>query len=55
MTTLCAWCLSEQGLDMGSGSHGICERHAAKVLQQQRDRKLARAAKQNDKQVKVAA
>lgn len=44
---LCAWCLSEQGLDMGNGSHGICARHAVWVLQQHRERnahrRLARA------------
>ena len=31
--TECAWCLSEQGLDFGNGSHGICARHANQVLQ----------------------
>jgi hypothetical protein len=35
---LCAWCLSEQGLDMGDGSHGICSRHAVWILQQHRER-----------------
>jgi hypothetical protein len=24
----CAWCLSEQGMPMRNGSHGICARHA---------------------------
>jgi hypothetical protein len=45
---LCAWCLSEQGLDMGNGSHGICTRHAVWILQQHRERNahrhLARAS-----------
>jgi hypothetical protein len=30
--TECAWCLSEQGLEFGNGSHGICARHATQVL-----------------------
>jgi hypothetical protein len=34
----CAWCLSEQGLEMGNGSHGICIQHANELLQQQKDR-----------------
>lgn len=32
----CAWCLSEQGLSMGDGSHGICQKHADKMLLDQR-------------------
>jgi hypothetical protein len=24
----CAWCLSEQGIPAGEGSHGICKKHA---------------------------
>lgn len=35
----CAWCLSEQGLEPGNGSHGICEQHAAFLLQQWRERR----------------
>lgn len=50
----CAWCLAEQGIEMGNGSHGICTRHAAEVVRQHRERKSARA-KQNNKQGKVAA
>ena len=34
----CAWCLSEQGLEMGDGSHGICIQHASEFLQQHRER-----------------
>ena len=34
----CAWCLSEQDLEMGDGSHGICIRHASGLLQQHRER-----------------
>src|SRR5689334_4835757 len=30
----CAWCLTEQGLELGNGSHGICKQHAACLLQQ---------------------
>ena len=32
----CAWCLSEQGRELGSGSHGICVQHAAVLLEQRR-------------------
>ncbi len=33
---LCAWCLSEQGIPAGEGSHGICRKHADWLLLQQR-------------------
>ncbi len=33
---LCAWCLSEQGIPAGEGSHGICKKHANWLLLQQR-------------------
>ncbi len=33
---LCAWCLSEQGIPAGEGSHGICKKHANWLLQQRR-------------------
>ena len=33
---LCAWCLSEQGLSAGEGSHGICDKHANWLLLQHR-------------------
>jgi hypothetical protein len=33
---LCAWCLSEQGIPAGEGSHGICKQHASNLLLQQR-------------------
>jgi hypothetical protein len=32
----CAWCLSEQNIPAGEGSHGICRRHANQLLLQQR-------------------
>jgi hypothetical protein len=32
----CAWCLSEQGVAAGEGSHGICKKHANRLLLQQR-------------------
>ena len=35
----CAWCLSEQGLEPGNGSHGICVQHATFLLQQWRELK----------------
>ena len=33
---LCAWCLSEQGIPSGEGSHGICQNHANRLLLQHR-------------------
>jgi hypothetical protein len=39
----CAWCLAEQGLAPGEGSHGICEAHANEFLVQW---KLRRKRKQ---------
>ena len=33
---LCAWCLSEQGIPAGEGSHGICKTHANWLLLQHR-------------------
>jgi hypothetical protein len=35
---LCAWCLSEQGIEAGKGSHGICTQHADQLLKQWRER-----------------
>ena len=35
-TPVCAWCLSEQNLPAGEGSHGICKMHANRLLLQQR-------------------
>jgi hypothetical protein len=32
----CAWCLFEQKLPAGEGSHGICREHANQILLQQR-------------------
>jgi len=29
----CAWCLAEQNIPAGNGSHGICPRHEAVFLQ----------------------
>lgn len=31
---LCAWCLEEQGVPLGEGSHSICKKHKASMLQQ---------------------
>ena len=33
---LCAWCLSEQGLPAGEGSHDICTKHANGMVLQSR-------------------
>jgi hypothetical protein len=41
---LCAWCLSEQGIPAGEGSHGICKKHANRLLLQQRKLHSRRAA-----------
>ncbi len=30
----CAWCLSEQGIPAGEGSHGICTMHSNRMLQE---------------------
>jgi hypothetical protein len=38
----CAWCLREQDLELGSGSHGICPKHADAVLQQYREHRMRR-------------
>jgi hypothetical protein len=38
----CAWCLDEQGLPLGNGSHGICSPHAIKVLKDWQDSKVQR-------------
>jgi len=40
VTTLCAWCLAEQGLAPDpADSHGICAAHSALVWQAYRERK----------------
>lgn len=39
--TACAWCLAEQGLELGNGSHGICARHEAGILQQYQQHRAA--------------
>jgi hypothetical protein len=36
LPTRCAWCLSEQGIPAGEGSHGICKKHANRLLLQRR-------------------
>jgi hypothetical protein len=41
---LCAWCLSEQGIPAGEGSHGICRKHADWLLLQQRKLRSRRIA-----------
>ena len=39
---LCAWCLSEQGVAAGEGSHGICKKHADSFLVQWREHRSHR-------------
>jgi hypothetical protein len=34
----CAWCLQEQGLPLGSGSHGICPFHRDQLMQDRRSK-----------------
>jgi hypothetical protein len=34
----CAWCLQEQGLPLGSGSHGICQFHRNQLIQDHRSK-----------------
>jgi len=41
---LCAWCLSEQGIPAGEGSHGICQKHANWLLLQRRNLRSRHAA-----------
>jgi hypothetical protein len=41
-TTDCAWCLQEQGLPMGEGSHGICGMHARQAMEQYKAEKQKR-------------
>jgi hypothetical protein len=43
---LCAWCLSEQGMAAGDGSHGICTEHADWLMKQWRERRSARRRQQ---------
>lgn len=40
---LCAWCLSEQGLAAGEGSHGICRKHADSFLIQWKELRSRRS------------
>ena len=42
MDPQCAWCLSEQGQDMGNGSHGICIPHAEQQYEKYRASKVVR-------------
>ena len=44
----CAWCLAEQGIPAGEGSHGICTLHKTQVLVQHRAIRAARQAKRGD-------
>jgi hypothetical protein len=38
----CAWCMEEQGVDLGDGSHGICQPHANQITYQYHTRKFER-------------
>lgn len=38
----CAWCLCEQGIELGNGSHGICPEHAEMILREYRERRMRR-------------
>ena len=41
---VCAWCLSEQGIPAGEGSHGICKMHARGLVLQLRKLRSSRIA-----------
>lgn len=45
VTPLCAWCLAEQGIPAGEGSHGICKRHADAFLNQWKGKRNGRSAR----------
>jgi len=30
--TDCAWCMTEEGIPLGDGSHGICDEHAEQLV-----------------------
>jgi hypothetical protein len=38
----CAWCLADQGIAAGEGSHGICKKHANSFLIQWREHRNRR-------------
>jgi hypothetical protein len=50
-TNSCAWCLKEQGVPTGEGSHGICAFHHAHMLLQAARRRAARAAQRQGRSV----
>jgi len=55
---LCAWCLSEQGIPAGEGSHGICRKHANWLLLQQKmrhSRRMVAASRPTSKYVVVGS
>lgn len=37
----CAWCMVEEGEELGEGSHGICHRHAEEEYQQYKARRAS--------------
>jgi len=50
-TNPCAWCLKEQGIPAGEGSHGICAFHNAQMLLQAARRRAVRAAQRQRRSV----
>lgn len=44
-TPLCAWCLAEQGVPAGEGSHGICKKHADAILLQWKGKRNGRSTR----------
>lgn len=38
----CAWCMKEQGIPFGEGSHGICTRHADIARRSAKQRRRAK-------------
>lgn len=42
----CAWCMVEAGIELGNGSHGICEAHATLLLTESRARRAKKVSEQ---------
>lgn len=38
----CAWCLADRGITPETGTHGICQFHAAQIVEQSRKRRAER-------------
>lgn len=47
----CAWCMIEQGIELGEGSHGICPTHAEEQWNKWQELKASRAEATNEREV----